>query len=323
MDGSIWNYLMQEVQGKYCIPSRLLYSLTLTTAIPLSSIGGAYERWNLQFKQIYQKIANKTSLFLFYLATKIRWNLLHCLSHLHSGGLSEDLGGRAGPILGVSSPPPPHPRRAAVAWLNLYKIISIQSRRTYRGGVMHIYLDAPDLCVHPLIYCNLAAHGAPPPPRYERRIWSGYYQKHSSRFLFSYFSCNIWRELGGRIKNVPVSQNRWSLRGFIRAISFKRIKSGLLTEEFWQRLRYIFICCTQRHIIKHAKTNTVHAGKYLHHLWVTSAFAMTVKWPPLFPFLSPAFNLVVWRLPPPVPSSFSFPLRDCCCVLWLFIPTWW
>lgn len=31
---------------------------------------------------------------------------------------------------------------------------------------------------------------------------------------------------------------------------------------------------------------------------------MTVKWPPLFPFLSPAFNLAVWRLPPPVPSFF-------------------
>lgn len=51
---------MQEVQGKYCIPSQLLYSLFLQ---PLqyrrAPYGGSYERWNLQFKQIYQKIANK------------------------------------------------------------------------------------------------------------------------------------------------------------------------------------------------------------------------------------------------------------------------
>lgn len=77
------------------------------------------------------------------------------------------------------------------------------------------------------------------------------------------------------MKNVPVSQNRWSLRGFIIAISFKRIKSGLLTEEFWQRLPSIFICCTQRLIITHRQRQTRRAAKYLHHLWVTSAFAMT------------------------------------------------
>lgn len=44
MDGSIWNYLMQEVQGKICIPSRLRYPFFfLMAAVPSSSVGGAPE----------------------------------------------------------------------------------------------------------------------------------------------------------------------------------------------------------------------------------------------------------------------------------------
>lgn len=101
-----------------------------------------------------RKSQTKTSWFLFW--NQMRSVALPLTPPLRRpfGGLR---GGRAGPILGVSSAPPPNPPRTAVAWLNLYKIISIQSRGTYRGGVMHIYLDAPDLCVHPLIYCNLGA----------------------------------------------------------------------------------------------------------------------------------------------------------------------
>lgn len=60
---------------------------------------------------------------------------------------------------------------------------------------------------------------------------------------------------------------------------------------------------TEAHNQTEAKTNTARAGKYSHHLWVTSAFGMTVKWPPLFPLLFPAFNLAVWRRRRPPVSS--------------------
>lgn len=61
------------------------------------------------------------------------------------------------------------------------------------------------------------------------------------------------------------------LLGFIRAVNFKRIQLGLLAEEFWQRRRPVSTRRAEAPDQTQAKTNTAAAGKYRHHLWVTSA----------------------------------------------------
>lgn len=129
--------------------------------------------------------------FFFSLISKIKCNLLPHRSNLVSRGPTEDLWGSAGPFFGVSSPPPPplpltptpHAQCTTVALLNLYKIISIQSRKpTAVESYIFIWTCLTCACMHS--YCNLFLHtgvtGLQPQEIREHRLWSGYQLEHVS-----------------------------------------------------------------------------------------------------------------------------------------------